>query len=246
MAGTMETFWRTIGLYNSATWIGQLLIMAVGILQTIWLIKKPGRWSIICMKIFLIAIYIWIAIVYFHIYCAERGYNNIMTIFWILLAISWIWDLFNGYTTFKRNYKYTKTACLLLFMPFMYPVVSLLRGMTFPYITSPVMPCSVVVFTIGLLLMFSRKINLFIVLLLCHWSVIGLSKTIFYNIPEDYLLVSASIPAIYIFFRDYYLTNNDHTITKPQTKYIKWLFAAICICLGATLIFAMLSSLFIN
>lgn len=51
--------------------------------------------------------------------------------------------------------------------------------------TSPVMPCSVVVFTIGLLLLFARKVNMFLVLFLCHWSLIGLSKTYFFRIPED-------------------------------------------------------------
>lgn len=100
--------------------------------------------------------------------------------------------------------------------------------MSFPEIISPVMPCSVVVFTIGILLMFSRRINLFIVLLLCHWSMIGLSKTFFFNIPEDYLLASASVPAIYLFFKEYFFCNL-HEPTKPQTKYMNWFLITICI-----------------
>ena len=230
----METFWKTIALYNSSTWVYQLIITLTGICLTAYLIKKPCRRSIISMKIFLIALYLWISIVYFYIYCAERSYNNVMAIFWGILAASWLWDLLTGYTPFERNHKYTRLACFLLCMPFLYPIASILRGMDFPTITSPVMPCSVVVFTIGILLMFSRKINLFIVLLLCHWAMIGFSKTFFIKIPEDYLLASASVPAIYLFFKEYFLCNL-HDVTKPQTKYINWLLIILCIGVGIIL-----------
>ena len=128
----METFWKTIALYNSSTWVYQLIITLTGICLTAYLIKKPCRRSIISMKIFLIALYLWISIVYFYIYCAERSYNNVMAIFWGILAASWLWDLLTGYTPFERNHKYTRLACFLLCMPFLYPIASILRGMDFP------------------------------------------------------------------------------------------------------------------
>ena len=122
----------------------------------------------------------------------------------------------------------------MLILPFVYPLVSIARGLTFPGITSPVMPCSVTVFTIGLLLLFSRKVNMFLVLFLCHWSLIGLSKTYFFNIPEDFLLASATIPALYLFFREYFL-NNLHADTKPKAKYINWLLVFVCVSIGILL-----------
>lgn len=238
----METFWRTIALYNSATWVYQLIIVAAGVVVTLRLMKKPGRWNAAAMKIYLIALYLWIAVAYFYICCAERSYSNVMAIFWVVLAASWLWDLLSGYTPFVRNRRHTKLACVLLVMPFLYPVASLLRGMSFPEITSPVMPCSVVVFTIGILLMFSHKVNLFIVLLLCHWSMIGLSKTFFFNIPEDYLLASASVPAIYLFFKEYFLRNLSGK-TKPRVKYMDWLLIAVCIGICAVLMGTMFAEL---
>jgi len=123
---------------------------------------------------------------------------------------------------------------VLLALPFVYPLVSVARGLAFPGITSPVMPCSVTVFTIGLLLLFSRKVNMFLVLFLCHWSLIGLSKTYFFNIPEDFLLASATIPALYLFFREYFL-NNLHADTKPKAKYINWLLILVCVSIGILL-----------
>lgn len=186
------------------------------------------------MKIYLIVLYLWIAVVYYHIYCSERKFNNVLTLFWGIMAIIWIWDAIKGHTTFNRKYKYDFLAYLLLAMPFLYPVFSVARGLTFPAITSPIMPCSVAVFSIGLLLLFSEKINMFIVLFLCHWSMIAISKTYYFNIPEDFLLASASVPALYLFFKEYF-ANNLHKDTKPKAKYINILLIFICIGIGALL-----------
>lgn len=75
---------------------------------------------------------------------------------------------------------------------------------------------------------------MFLVLFLCHWSLIGLSKTYFFQIPEDFLLASATIPGLYLFFREYFL-NNLHTDTKPKAKYINWLLISVCVGLAVLL-----------
>jgi hypothetical protein len=183
----MEIFWKTIAEYNYSTWIYQLVLILIGLVLTTMLIHKPKEWLKMTLKIYLIVLYLWIAVVYYHIYCSERKFNNVLTLFWGIMAIIWIWDAIKGHTTFNRKYKYDFLAYLLLAMPFLYPVFSVARGLTFPAITSPIMPCSVAVFSIGLLLLFSEKINMFIVLFLCHWSMIAISKTYYFNIPEDFL-----------------------------------------------------------
>ena len=203
----MEIFWRTIAYYNSATWLLQIVIILIGIVLTALLICRPRPWVKMAMKFYMIGLYTWISLVYYYIYCEERSYNGVMAMFWGVMAIIWIWDTITGYTTFERTHKYDILSYILLAMPFIYPLVSLARGLSFPEMTSPVMPCSVVVFTIGLLLLFAQKVNMFLVLFLCHWSLIGLSKTYFFQIPEDFLLASATIPGLYLFFREYFLNN---------------------------------------
>ena len=182
----------------------------------------------------LIVVYLWISVIYYYIYCAERSYNEVMALFWAIMAILWGWDALSGYTTFERTRKYDWLAYFLFAMPFIYPLISMARGLTFPEITSPVMPCSVVVFTIGLLLFFSKNINMFIVLFLTHWSLIGLSKTYYFNIPEDFLLASASVPALYLFFKEYF-ANNLHTGSKPNAKYVNLLLILVCVAIGILL-----------
>ncbi len=239
----MEIFWSTISQYNSATWIYQLIIILLGGGLTLLLLLRPQRWVKIAMKVFLILVYLWISIIYYHIYCAARSYNIIRSIYWCFLAAAWIWDLARGYTQFEFNRKYAGLAVLLLIMPFLYPLLSWLRGLSFPEITSPVMPCSVVVFTFGLLLLMSRKVNLFIILLLSHWAMIGLSKTYFFNIPEDFLLVATTIPALYLFFKDYYLRHLTDDATKPRRKYVNLLLMTLSIGIAVILIICLVMEL---
>lgn len=230
----MDIFWSTIAGYNSSTWLFQLIIVVIGFFLTGLLLKKPEPWAKLAMKFYLIFLYLWIAVVYYYIYCAERSYNGTMALFWGVMAAIWICDTVTGYTTLERSRKYDTLAYILLAMPFVYPLLSLVRGLTFPGITSPVMPCSVVVYTIGLLLLFARKVNIFLVLFLCHWSLIGLSKTYFFHIPEDFLLASASVPALYLFFKEYFL-NKLHTDTTRRVKLINLLLVSVCIALGIIL-----------
>ena len=240
----METFWRTIAYYNASTWAGQLILLLVGICLTVLLVRRPAPWVKWAMKVYLAEIYLWVAVVYYFVCCRERDYNEVMALYWALLAAIWVWDLATGYTTFERSRKYDLVACVLLTMSFVYPLISLARGLTFPMVTSPVMPCSVSVFTIGLLLFFVRRVNLFLVLLLCHWALIGLTKAGSFHIPEDFVLVATAIPGLYLFFKERYLTD-PHRATKPDAKYINALLIAVCIGLAALLLATMASAFFL-
>ena len=214
----METFWRTIAYYNATTWAGQLILILVGICLTVLLVRRPIPWVKWAMKVYLAAIYLWVAVVYYFVCCRERDYNEVMALYWALLAAIWMWDLATGYTTFERSHKYDLVACVLLTMSFVYPLISLARGLTFPMVTSPVMPCSV--------------------------SVIGLTKVGSFHIPEDFVLVATAIPGLYLFFKERYLTD-PHRATKPDAKYINALLIAVCIGLAALLLATMASAFFL-
>ena len=82
----MEIFWKTIAYYNSATWIYQLLIIVAGLLLTVMLIKNPRPWVKMGMKLYMIFLYLWIAITYYAICCDERSYNGALAMFWVVMA----------------------------------------------------------------------------------------------------------------------------------------------------------------
>ena len=86
--------------------------------------------------------------------------------------------------------------------------------------------------------------NLFLVLLLCHWALIGLTKAGSFHIPEDFVLVATAIPGLYLFFKERYLTD-PHRASKPDAKYINALLIAVCIGLATLLLVTMANAFFL-
>lgn len=41
----MNTFWKTIAEYNSATWMYQIFIVLIGVFLTLMLLRNPQRWG---------------------------------------------------------------------------------------------------------------------------------------------------------------------------------------------------------
>ena len=223
----MNIFWETIAQYNAGTWIYQLIITLVGLWLTYSLFHHPTPAKKKGMKLYLIFINAWVAVVYYHIYCDPRSYSNVLALFWGIMCVFWIYDLIVDYTPFELNHKHKKLAVLLCFLPLAYPLFSVARGMDFPMMTSPVMPCSVAVFTIGLLLAFSQRVNLFLILFLCHWALIGFTKTYFFQIPEDFLLASSAVPGLYLFFKEY-IAANLHTATHLKARLVNITLLVVC------------------
>lgn len=223
----MNIFWETIAQYNAGTWIYQLIITPVGLWLTYSLFHHPTPAKKKGMKLYLIFINAWVAVVYYHIYCDPRSYSNALALFWGIMCVFWIYDLIVDYTPFELNHKHKKLAVLLCFLPLAYPLFSVARGMDFPMMTSPVMPCSVAVFTIGLLLAFSQRVNLFLILFLCHWALIGFTKTYFFQIPEDFLLASSAVPGLYLFFKEY-IAANLHTATHLKARLVNITLLVVC------------------
>ena len=223
----MNIFWETIAQYNAGTWIYQLIITLVGLWLTYSLFHHPTPAKKKGMKLYLIFINAWVAVVYYHIYCDPRSYSNALALFWGIMCFFWIYDLIVDYTPFELNHKHKKLAVLLCFLPLAYPLFSVARGMDFPMMTSPVMPCSVAVFTIGLLFAFSQRVNLFLILFLCHWALIGFTKTYFFQIPEDFLLASSAVPGLYLFFKEY-IAANLHTATHLKARLVNITLLVVC------------------
>ena len=194
------------------------------------------------MKLYLIFLNVWIASVYYMIYCEPRSYNSALAGFWGIMAIFWIYDLKVNYTPFDRTHKHTALAVLLCMLPLADPLFSIIRGMNFPMMTSPVMPCSVAVFTIGLLLAFSKRVNIFLVMFLCHWALIGFTKTYFFHIPEDFLLASSAVPGLYLFFKEY-TASHLHTSTLFRARMINLALIIACGAIGVLFMISMVCEL---
>ena len=234
----MEIFWNTIASYNAATWHLQILIVIIAAVLTALLYRRPSHKVKVAMKLFMAALNFWIAGVYYLIYCAGRDYNEMYALFWAIMGGIWIYDLLIKHASLECTGKHNKFALVLFAMPFVYPVASLMLGRHFPMMTSPVMPCSVAVFTIGLMLAFSERVNIVLSMFLCHWALISFSKIYFFGIPEDYILACSVVPALYIFFREY-IQSKMLRGSKPSAKVLNALLLILCVIIGAFFTFSL-------
>lgn len=180
----MEIFWNTIAAYNAATWPAQIGFTLVAAMLLVLLYLRPTPAVRIAMKLFMAFLNFWIAGVYYMIYCRPREYHGMLALFWAIMGGIWIYELLVKHASLERTGQHNAFAVLLLVMPLIYPLCSLALGHEFPIMTSPVMPCSVAVFTIGLMLAFSERVNIVLAMFLCHWALIGLSKVYFFGIPR--------------------------------------------------------------
>lgn len=238
----METFWNTIAAYNEGTWPVQIVWTLAGALLVVLLRLRPSRGVRIAMKLYMAGLNFWIAGVYYLVYCGQRQHNDMLALFWAIMGGIWIYDLAARNASLARTGHHPHFALPLMLMPLVYPAVSLLLGRSFPMMTSPVMPCSVAVFTVGLMLAFSERVNIVLAMFLCHWALIGLSKVYFFGIPEDYLLACSIVPALYLFFREY-IRDNAGRPTKPSPRVLNALLAVMCLIIGCFFAFTLLHQL---
>ena len=131
-----EIFWNSIADYNAATWPWQIALMSIAAVLTLILRFRPAPWAKTAMKIYMVAVSLWIAFVYYMAYGSVRDYSNVMTIFWCLIALSWLYDLATGFSTFQRSGKSEVWGIIMLVLPLAYPFISISRGLVFPQITT--------------------------------------------------------------------------------------------------------------
>ena len=235
----MEIFWNTIASYNAATWPVQILLTLVAATLTLLLYLRPTPGVRIAMKTFMAMLNFWIAGINYLLYGEQREHNDMLALFWAIMGGIWIYDLAARNASLARTGHHPHFALPLMLMPLVYPAVSLLLGRSFPMMTSPVMPCSVAVFTVGLMLAFSERVNIVLAMFLCHWALIGLSKVYYFGIPEDYLLAGSVVPALFVFFREYVAERSGRP-GKPSPRVLNALLALlgtiIALCIVATLL----------
>ena len=232
----MEVFWKSIAAYNEATWIWQLCFIIAAAVLTCFLWFRPGKRIVLAVKALMVAESLWIAFVYYLDFCSTRDYSGVLTIFWCMVAAAWVYDMVTKFSTFEKSGKYRWWGLVMLLLPLLYPVISLLRGMTFPEMTTPMLPSGVALYMLGMLMTFNSKINFFAFIFILHWAIISISKIVIFNIPEDALLAIACLPAMYIFLSD--AVDRTPSPSKPCAKAVKILVFTITVLIGATMVIA--------
>ena len=230
----MEALWNSMAAYNAATWPWQLAFMAVAAVLTLILLFRPCTWAKIAMKVYMVAVSLWIAFVYYMKFGSGREYSSVLTIFWCMMAAAWAYDLVTHFSTFQKNGRYLPWGIVMLLLPLAYPLVSVSRGLEFPGITTPMIPSAVAMYMLGMLMTFSGRINFFALIFIFQWSVIALSKIVLFDIPEDILLAAACLPSMFIFFKE--AVDADKMEHKPSVKAVSALILLVAVLIGACMV----------
>ena len=113
----MEIFWNTIARYNAATWPWQIAIVAAAAVLTVLLYLRPTQNVKRAMKLFLAGLNAWIAVVYYLVWCGQRSHSDVLALFWGIMAVIWLYDLYADFTRFERTSRPNGFALLLYLMP---------------------------------------------------------------------------------------------------------------------------------
>ncbi|MDR5587913.1 MULTISPECIES: DUF6064 family protein [Clostridium] len=191
-------FWNTISNYNKSTWIAQLIICAIGLVLTRLIYIKPTKIVKISLKIFLSFSFAWISIVFFILNGSNELNKYLTATLFGSIALLFFIDIFKDNIIFERNKRFNKLVFILYILFLAYPLISIILGHAYPAITTWLMPCPLVVYSITLLVSFSTKVDYKILILLIFWALTGLPKIFMFGVPEDFILFLSGILAIYV------------------------------------------------
>ena len=150
----VEEWWDILANYNQFIMPFQFIWAAVGIILTIWFLIKPSKYNNLALKIFFIVSFMFIAIVFFSIKGQDLPAFVAQTICFGSLALLLFVDIWFKKFEFKipENNLNKIIMYISLAIVFLYPVVGLLAGHSYPrMIIFGTFPCP----TVALALVFA-------------------------------------------------------------------------------------------
>ena len=201
-----ETFWTQVGSYNEATLPIQAILIVTAVILAYLTFTKPSAKTDIWMKAFLALAFAWNGTVFFLIFAK----NPISTFFgaplFIFLAILFAVDIFAKKTEFRfPDVKWRKwSTALWILLVFLYPLIGLPLGHTYPRMLTPVMPCPLTVFALAMVAAAAPKVDRKLYILLLPWALAGLPKCLgAFDCYEDCILFAAGVYGLILIAKDW-------------------------------------------
>jgi hypothetical protein len=201
-----ETFWTQVSSYNEATLPIQAIFIVAAVILAYLAFTKPGVKTDIWMKAFLALAFAWNGTVFFLIFAK----NPISTFFgaplFIILAILFAVDIFAKKTEFKfPDVKWRKwSTAVWILLVFLYPLIGVPLGHTYPRMLTPVMPCPLTVFALAMVAAAAPKVDRKLYILLLPWALAGLPKCLgALDCYEDCILFAAGVYGLILLVKDW-------------------------------------------
>jgi hypothetical protein len=201
-----ETFWIQVSSYNEATLPIQAILIVAAVILAYLTFTKPSVKTDIWMKAFLALAFAWNGTVFFLIFAK----NPISTFFgaplFIILAILFAVDIFAKKTEFRfPDVKWRKwSTALWILLVFLYPLIGVPLGHTYPRMLTPVMPCPLTVFALAMVAAAAPKVHRKLYILLLPWALAGLPKCLgALDCYEDCILFAAGLYGLILLVKDW-------------------------------------------
>ena len=194
---TTEQFLDVLVEYNLAVWpiqVGVYVLGAAAVLMVFWRIRPSDR----IISGILAFLWIFMGGVY------HLGYftaiNNAAWLFGIAFLVQAALFIFSGIYRgslsfgFKPGIYSFIGLLFILFAAVLYPIIGQALGHGWP--SSPsfgITPCPGTIFTFGMLLLATRRVPRYLLVIPLLWSLVGFSAAIFMGITEDVGLLVAGI-----------------------------------------------------
>ena len=209
---TTETFWSQMGAYNEATLPVQIImIVAAGVLAYLVFAKTSARANTL-MKMLLSFAFAWNGIVFFLIF-AWSIISAVAGTLFIIIAILFALDIFKKKTEFRlpvTKWQRYLTIFLILLV-FLYPVMGMALGHSYPRTCMPMAPCPLTVFAIALVAGAIPQVDRKVFVLLLPWAIMGLPKCLgALDCYEDCILFAAGVYGLVLLVRNWKIIGRRH------------------------------------
>jgi len=199
---TTEQFFSVFETYNSNVFPAQIIILLLGLfILYITLFSRFEKNTLIGSMLGLF--WIWMGAVYHIIFFSSI--NPPAFVFGTLFILQGIFFLVETLIRKKLVFSYLRgtrgylAVILILFGLIVYPLISYFLGGAISKTISFGLPCPTTIATFGFLMLASKKISKYLLIIPSLWAIIGTTAALQFGVYQDFLLIiSAIIANIYI------------------------------------------------
>ena len=202
---TTQTFWDQMGAYNEATLPIQIIMMIAAAVLTYFIFTRRNARANAVMKSFLSFAFAWNGIVFFLVF-AWSIISAIASALFIIIGILFAMDIFKKKTEFRLPVtKWQRyLTVFLIVLVFLYPLIGMAFGHSYPQTCMPMAPCPLTVFAIALVAAAIPQVNRKVYAFLLPWAILSLPKCLgALDCYEDCILFVAGVYGLVLLVRNW-------------------------------------------
>lgn len=203
---TREQFFGVFAAYNAAVWPVQVVAYLLGLAAVVVLLR-PSPWGHRLGTGVLAAMWIWTGVAYHGLYFAPinpvaLAFGALFVVQGVLFAVAGIVGrrLVFGHT---RGWVAALGWGLVAYAALLYPLLGQWSGHVYPaQPTFGITPCPVTLFSFGVLLLTSKPVPWWLLVIPLGWSLVGGSAAFLLGVPQDWPLLFSGLTVVWLIPRD--------------------------------------------